>query len=76
MHGTTRGWKGDRTDLVAEVLPASRFEFVRDATAIPQEDLASASDVADLGDLYSGDLRRYGSIPGRGEQEFVVFAAV
>ena len=54
-HGTARGWEGDRTDLVAEVLPASRFEFVREATAIPQEDLAITSDVADLGDLHSGD---------------------
>ena len=33
-HGTTREWKGDRTDLVAEVFPTSRFEFVRNAAAI------------------------------------------
>ena len=75
-NGNTRGWKDYRTDLAAEMLPASGLEFVRDAAAIAQEDFASARDVTDLGDRHARDSRWYGSIAGCGEQEFVIFAAV
>jgi hypothetical protein len=58
------------------MLPASRVEFVGDAVGIPQEDFANARDVTDLRDRHAGDSRRNFPIPGRGEQEFVIFAAV
>ena len=82
-HGATRSYTrvlyaGGRmiADPVAKVFPASGMESVRYSTAIPQDYFASAGDSPDFDDRHARDLRGYGSIPGRGEQEFVIFAAV